>query len=69
MDVQISALECPHIGFRFIHTGGHGWQMACNDCGITGTQHPIARVAVESFEKAVSKARAAERREIKKLQK
>lgn len=68
MDRIVSALTCPHNppGFTFKHTPGHGYQAGCRSCMCTGAEYPIASVAMANFEKAVSKARAAERREIKR---
>lgn len=70
MDQNLSALKCPHRdGFVFHHFAGRGYQVECQDCQCKGAEHPIAGVAMANFERAVSKARATERRELKKQSK
>lgn len=69
MDLPISAIECPHDppGFQFHHYPGRGYQIECKDCAVKGEENQVAGKAMESFEREVRKARAAENRELKKL--
>jgi hypothetical protein len=66
---SVPALECAHTPFELIHYPGHGYEVYCCDCGIRGSQHPMTARAMQNFESAVSRARAAERRELKKAAK
>lgn len=64
-----SALACPHQHFEFTRAPGRGYIAHCPDCGITGNGIATAANAMHEFEQSVSKARAAERREIAKERK
>lgn len=59
---ELFVKDCEHTHFDFEHFPGHGYRVKCPECGVVGGQHPIAGEAMKSFERTVTKCRAAERR-------